>query len=154
MDAKTSETAFARHVTPQMYDELRSAEEIRNLLVRYGLYLDQKDFDGYVSLFTHDGVLDAPLGSATGPENIRAMLGNVLGPINAGFHIYANPLIEVAGDDATSTSRFSYVQAIEGQLPELRLVGHYDDILRRADGRWKFTKRTITIDAGRAPYRD
>ena len=58
-------------MTPQMYDELRSAEDIRNLLVRYGLYLDQKNFEGYVSLFTTDGVLDAPLGSATGPENIR-----------------------------------------------------------------------------------
>jgi|RhiMetdeSRZDD1v2_1073273.scaffolds.fasta_scaffold1442348_2 ketosteroid isomerase-like protein len=141
-------------VTPEMYDELRSAEQIRNLLVRYGLYLDQKNFDGYVSLFTDDGVLDAPLGEATGPENIRAMLGNVLGPINAGFHIYANPLIEVHGDEATSMSRFTYVQAIEGQLPEVRLVGHYDDVLRREDGRWKFARRTITIDAGRPPYRD
>ncbi|MGZ4772362.1 MAG: nuclear transport factor 2 family protein, partial [Ilumatobacteraceae bacterium] len=120
----------------------------------YGLYLDNKDFEGYVSLFTRDGVLDAPLGSATGPENIRAMLGNVLGPINAGFHIYANPLIEVDGEDATAMSRFSYVQAIEGQLPELRLVGHYDDTLRREDGRWKFARRKITIDAGRPPYRD
>jgi ketosteroid isomerase-like protein len=141
-------------MTPELFDALQSAEEIRNLLVRYGLFLDGKDFEGYVSLFTHDGVLDAPLGSATGPENIRAMLGNVLGPINAGFHIYANPLIEVDGDDATSMSRFSYVQAIEGALPELRLVGHYDDILRREDGRWKFARRKITIDAGRAPYRD
>lgn len=137
-----------------MLDELRSAEEIRNLLVRYGLYLDQKDFEGYVSLFSHDGVLDAPLGSATGHESIRAMLGNVLGPITAGFHIYANPLIEVAGDDATSTSRFSYLQAIEGQPPELRMVGHYDDILRREDGHWTFARRKITIDAGRPPYRD
>jgi ketosteroid isomerase-like protein len=137
----------------QLIDELRSAEEIRNLLVRYGLYLDQKDFDGYVSLFTDDGVLDAPLGKATGPENIRAMLGNVLGPIGAGFHLYANPLIEVDGDHATSMSRFSYVQAIDGQLPELRLVGHYDDVLRRDGGRWRFAHRTITIDAGRAPYR-
>jgi ketosteroid isomerase-like protein len=138
----------------QLIDELHSAEEIRNLLVRYGLYLDQKDFDGYVSLFTDDGVLHAPLGSATGPENIRAMLAGVLGPINAGFHIYANPLIEVDGDNATSMSRFSYVQNIEGQLPELRLVGHYDDVLRRDDGRWRFARRKITIDAGRAPYRD
>jgi ketosteroid isomerase-like protein len=138
----------------RLIDELRSAEEIRNLLVRYGLFLDQKDFDGYVSLFTEDGVLDAPLGMATGPENIRALLGNVLGPINPGFHIYANPLIEVDGDHATSMSRFSYVQAIDGQLPELRLVGHYDDVLRRDGGRWKFARRTITIDAGRAPYRD
>ena len=138
----------------KMLEELRSAEEIRNLLVRYGLYLDQKDFAGYVSLFTHDGVLDAPLGSAAGHDNIRAMLGNVLGPINAGFHIYANPLIEVTGDEATSMSRFSYVQAIEGQLPELRMVGHYDDILRREGGHWKFARRKITIDAGRPPYRD
>ena len=135
-------------------DQLRSAEEIRNLLVRYGLFLDEKNFEGYVSLFTYDGVLDAPLGSATGPESILAMLGNVLGPINPGFHINANPLIEVDGDAATATSRFSYVQAIEGELPELRLVGHYDDILRREDGRSKFARRKITIDAGRPPYRD
>jgi len=62
--------------------------------------------------------------------------------------------IEVHGDDATSMSRFSYVQAIDGQLPEVRLVGHYDDVLRREDGQWKFARRTITIDAGRPPYRD
>jgi len=141
-------------ITPEMYDELSSAEEIRNLLVRYGLYLDSKNFEGYVSLFTKDGVLDAPLGAASGQENIRAMLGNVLGPINAGFHIYANPLIEVDGDSATSMSRFSYVQSIEGQPPELRMVGHYDDILKREDGSWKFARRTITIDAGKPPYRD
>ena len=30
-------------------DDLHSAEEIRNLLVRYGLFLDSKDFEGYVS---------------------------------------------------------------------------------------------------------
>jgi ketosteroid isomerase-like protein len=135
-------------------DELRSAEEIRNLLVRYGLYLDAKDFAGYVSLFTADGVLDAPLGSAQGQQAIRDMLGNVLGPVNAGFHIYANPLIEVDGDTATAMSRFTYVQNIEGQLPEVRLVGHYDDELRREDGRWLFARRKITIDAGRPPYRD
>lgn len=135
-------------------DELRSAEEIRNLLVRYGLYLDAKDFDGYVSLFARDGVLDAPLGTATGPDGIRAMLGNVLGPVNAGFHLYANPLIEVHGDEATSTSRFTYVQNIEGQPPEVRMVGHYDDQLRREDGQWKFARRKITIDAGKPPYRD
>lgn len=138
----------------ETHDDLRSAEEIRNLLVRYGLHLDAKDFEGYVSLFTRDGVLDAPLGSATGPEKIRAMLGNVLGPVNAGFHIYANPLIEVDGDTATSMSRFTYVQAIEGQPPEVRMIGHYDDDLRREDGRWKFARRKITIDAGKPPYRD
>jgi 3-phenylpropionate/cinnamic acid dioxygenase small subunit len=135
-------------------DELRSAEEIRNLLVRYGLYLDTKDFEGYVSLFTRDGVLDAPLGTAKGPENIRAMLGNVLGPVNAGFHLYSNPLIEVDGDQANSTSRFTYVQNAAGHPPEVRMVGHYDDQLRREDGQWKFARRKITIDAGKPPYRD
>jgi ketosteroid isomerase-like protein len=137
-----------------MLDELRSAEEIRNLLVRYGLYLDAKDFEGYASLFTEDGVLDAPLGTTAGRDNITAMLGNVLGPIHAGFHLYCNPLIDVHGDTATSMSRFTYVQSIEGELPEVRMVGHYDDELRRENGTWKFARRKITIDAGRPPYRD
>jgi uncharacterized protein (TIGR02246 family) len=135
-------------------DELRAAEEIRNLLVRYGLCLDAKDFEGYASLFTEDGVLDAPLGTTAGRDNITQMLNGVLGPINPGFHLYCNPLIEVHGDTATSTSRFTYVQSIEGQLPEVRMVGHYDDELRKEDGRWKFARRKITIDAGRPPYRD
>jgi hypothetical protein len=147
-------TADAEQVTSELYEALRSAEEIRNLLVRYGLCLDGKDFEGYAALFTDNGVLDAPLGKATGPENIRGVLEDMLGPINPGFHLFANPLIEVDGDEATSTSRFSDIQAIEGEPPELRLVGHYDDVLSRENGRWRFARRTITIDAGSAPYRD
>ena len=131
-----------------------AAEEIRNLLVRYGLLLDQKDFAGYAALFTADGVLHAPLGTATGPEAIRELLDGILGPIEPGFHLMASPLIEVDGDEATSTSRFTYVQNGEGGAVEVRLVGHYDDRLRREAGHWRFRHRRITIDAGRAPYRD
>jgi ketosteroid isomerase-like protein len=154
MDDGATDKSTPSHATEREWDDVRSAEEIRNLLVRYGLYLDAKDYEGYVSLFTDDGVLEAPLGTAHGRDDIRAMLDNVLGPIDPGFHLNANPLIEVAGNDARSTSRFCYVQPVTNGLPELRLVGHYEDQLRREDGHWRFALRTITIDAGRPPYRD
>ena len=39
----------------------------------------------------------------------------------------------------------------EGDQPVLALLGHYDDVLAREDGHWKFKRRQAQIDIPHDP---
>lgn len=55
-----------------------------------------------------------------------------------------NMMIEVEGDDATANS----VMTAQIYGTEHRVVGEYNDCLRRVEGRWFFASRTYTIFSG------
>jgi uncharacterized protein (TIGR02246 family) len=131
---------------------LEDLEEIRALRIAYGHRLDSKDFAGLADLFADDGELVAPLGTAKGRAAITETLVNRLDGIPAGYHYYSNTAITLAGDRAKMRVMFAYVQPDSEAWPKSWLTGHYDDELRREDGRWAFERVTITIDIGFAPY--
>jgi uncharacterized protein (TIGR02246 family) len=131
---------------------LEDLEEIRALRTAYGRRLDTKDFAALAELFTEDGELVAPLGTAKGRAAITETLVTRLEEIPAGYHYYANTAIALDGDTATARVMFAYVQQDSEAWPKAWLTGHYDDELRRDGGRWAFQRVTITIDIGFAPY--
>ena len=131
---------------------LEDLEEIRALRLEYGQRLDAKDFSGLAALFTEDGELVAPLGTAKGRAAITQTLINRLAPIPAGYHYYSNTAITLDGDHAKARVMFAYVQADSDAWPKAWLTGHYNDELRRDRGRWAFERVAITIDIGFAPY--
>ena len=53
-----------------------------------------------------------------------------------------NLVAEGDGDSATAFSHLMMVKP-DGEHGSIVLVGHYDDTLRRVDGRWRFTKRVV-----------
>jgi uncharacterized protein (TIGR02246 family) len=126
---------------------LEAREEIHALLMAYRRALDEKDFRGYADLFASDGVFTAGDFVATGREEILAMLEDMvpeyLAPVGGDdLHLVCNVDIDV-GDDGTAraTSTWVYVVRAEGDVPQLAKVGHYEDELRREDGRWRFGHR-------------
>jgi uncharacterized protein (TIGR02246 family) len=126
---------------------LEAREEIHALLMAYRRALDEKDFPGYAGLFATDGVFTAGDFVATGREEILAMLEAMVPEYLAAvggddLHLVCNVDIEVLGDDtARATSTWVYAVRGEGDVPLLSKLGHYEDELRREDGRWRFARR-------------
>jgi SnoaL-like domain len=58
----------------------------------------------------------------------------------------SNPVIDVDGDSATASVTWALLRRGEGDEPELALLGHYNDVLAREDGRWRFKSRRAHID--------
>src|SRR5262245_22946236 len=127
--------------------QLQDEKAIREVVIRYGEYLDAKDYAGYASLFASDGVWTGGFGSATGPAGIQAMLEKNLGKPEAGyinktsFHLMTTEVIEVTGDTAKVRSRYLFVTASPDNKPLPSLAGRYVDDFVRENGAWKIKKR-------------
>ena len=137
--------------------QLQDQQSIREVLIRYGEYLDARDYAGYASLFAKDGVWTGGFGSATGPQAIQAMMEEHLGKPEAGFinksnfHLMTTAVIDVDGDTAKARSRYTFFTASPDNKPVPALAGRYVDEFVRENGEWKIKHRTTN---GVIPYRD
>jgi len=128
---------------------LEDREAIRAVLEEYVGYNESRDYRAYAKLFASSGELILRRGRATGPDNIHAMMEENFGgaiapdsPLNNASHILSNVIIDVDGDTATASSRWTLV--IEGDpQPGVLQAGFYLDKLVRENGRWKFQQRLI-----------
>ena len=136
---------------------LRAVEdilEIQRLLLDYGVHLDARDLRAYSRLFCEDGEWTGATGSAVGPGAIQAMLeanlpGNPPAPGETTWHLMANPIVDVDGDRATARVMWVLLRRDAGDRPGIAVTGHYEDVLVREDGRWKFRRRAAFVDVGR-----
>ena len=137
--------------------QLQDEQAIREVVVRYGEYLDARDYAGYASLFASDGVWTGGFGSFTGPAAIEEMLEKNLGKpqpgfINkANFHLMTTVVVHVDGDTARVRSRYTFFTASPDDRPTAALAGRYVDEFVRENGAWKIKRRTTY---GVIPYRD
>jgi ketosteroid isomerase-like protein len=137
-------------------DELESREQIRQIFVDYARYLDSGDHAGYASLFASDGVLLAALGEAVGPDAIKAVLDEHLGPQVRGHlpqavHVMNNQRIDLDGDTGTTDVVWFYLTTDADGVPTVLQCGRYRDDLVRQDGRWKIKRHDISRIMGRSP---
>ena len=133
---------------------LEDLEAIRRLLLDYRRHLDGKDFRAYAELFAAEGEFiagpDAEI-RARGPEAIFALVDGMRGTLltdqgGDDVHVAVNEVIELDGDRAHVTSTWVYLIRADGDVPEVSKVGHYDDVVTREDGRWKFLRRVAPMD--------
>lgn len=133
----------------QRIRELEDEREIRELLIRYAVCLDRRDFAGYAALFTEDGRWYGRAGDVQGRAEIAQMLLDSFGPtpedfVNTNnFHLMTNFLIEVDGDTARADSRITYFARGDNNRPVPMLAGRYEDEFVRVDGRWLFSSRQV-----------
>jgi len=127
---------------------LEDLEEIRNLFIDYGYYLDHGKFADYASLFAEDAeLLLGPMGRAKGPAAIEEMMQRTLGArVGTSYHVIANPIIRLDGDRATTN--VSWVVVVMGKegKPALPMIGHHADIVVRTAEGWKFARREGHVD--------
>lgn len=150
--ASTDNSALQQRVL-----QLEDQEQIREVLVQYGEYLDAKDYAAYSALFAQDGIWTGGFGSATGPAAIQAMLEKNLGKPEPGvinkssFHLMTTMVVKVTGDTATARSRYLFYTATPDNKPGASLAGRYVDEFVRENGAWKIKRRTTH---GVIPWRD
>jgi hypothetical protein len=120
---------------------------IQDLIARYAVIIDNRDFDALDALFTPDAQIDfstfnGPVGDLT---VIKAFLGSSLPFFTRSQHMMGLPLIELNGD--TAHARTSCNNPMVSEKPDGRtsvwLIGLWydDDLVRTADG-WRFKART------------
>ena len=137
--------------------QLEDEKAIREITIRYGEYLDARDYAGYASLFASDGVWTGGFGSAKGPAAIQEMLEKNLGKPEVGFvnkanfHLMTTAVVQVEGDTAKVRSRYLFFTASPDNRPAAALAGRYFDDFVRENGEWKIKGRTTH---GVIPYRD
>lgn len=128
--------------------QLEDREEIRELIARYGIVIDDRVIEGIGECFTvdgvfrsRDGVLDAR-GREAVVEQFRGRF-EVLGPSN---HFTHDHIISFDDDDADHafglvTSHAEVVRNGQAMWAALR----YEDEYRREDGRWRFSDRLLSF---------
>ena len=136
---------------PTLEQRVQALEDqlaIQRVITDYSAYLDARDYDGYVGLFTEDGVWQNGTTRREGRAEIRAMLTGLFGAApepgfvnRSSFHQIGNFEIDVEGDTARAKSRFVFVWRGEGGAPTPALSGQYHDELVRVDGEWKIKRR-------------
>ena len=134
----------------------RDRAEIEDLQARYMFALDWFDADAYAETFTDDGTLNWARGTVTGRDAIReevrgmrAQLAPYYGDDGSGKpvtlrHFITNISITVKGDTATGRSYwYEVANNGPGHTPKIGGFGHYEDEMRRVNGRWLFASRKI-----------
>ena len=132
----------------QRLRRLEDLEEIRQLFVDYGQYLDAGDFEAYADLFAADGeVRLGPMGSAQGRDQIKALMEQALaGVIGTGDHLITSPRVQIDGDTATAEVMWTVIQRGPDGAPVVSMIGRHRDELVRENDRWRFRKRRGFVD--------
>jgi hypothetical protein len=119
---------------------------IQDLIARYAVVVDNRDYDAFDDLFTADARIDftafgGPVGT---PADIKAFLADNLAIFSRTQHMMGLPSIAVDGDSATARTSCNNPMVLtdaDGST-KVWLIGlWYDDILVRTDRGWRFSAR-------------
>ena len=131
-------------------DTLIEHHRIVALTLKYAMALDTKDWDSLIACFAPDAILRTRLATVAfqGHSSIRQGMAEITAALVGNLHSTTNHQYEIDGDEAAGTCMFvSYQWIGDTKLPgNLRLhAGRYDDRLKRIDGNWLFSDRTINL---------
>jgi hypothetical protein len=145
----------------QKVEDRQAIEQL--LMGDYPRALDANDWAAYASLFTKDGTLIMNGGSTrrTGPAAIQeffsarpapapaASTAPSACPVPAGTHrsehVVTNLTLQINRDTATDQAYWQTIVTRDCKSV-VAGAGHYEDVLKREDGHWKFFQREIIDD--------
>lgn len=132
-----------------MADELAAVADrvaIREVVSRYGMAVDRRDWDLYRQVFTSDAVIDYTdsSGPRTDLEGAITWLAEVLEPFAALHHNMTNQIVDLDGDRARSCTYYLAFHIIAtGPASEsvFTMGGFYQDRLARGADGWRISER-------------
>ncbi len=136
-------------------EHLENERGVLATLHRYGHAIDAGDEQAWVDCFTADGTFFAQgrhghhtALDVTGRDALQAfIIEHSRRPYAYHLHCIVEPVIVVDGERARADSYFFVLMEHE-RRPVLRVFGRYrDELVHEADGRWRFRRRTATIDS-------
>jgi 3-phenylpropionate/cinnamic acid dioxygenase small subunit len=133
--------------TPQStLQALSDRMEIQDLLTRYALAIDSKDWALLDTCFAQGAQIDyTSTGGEKGPySELRRWLEKVLAPFAVTMHFLGNTTVELDGDRArTRTYLWNPMgfRKADGELHWFTVSAHYVDELVRTDHGWRIQQR-------------
>jgi hypothetical protein len=131
---------------PSLEQRIQRIEDelaIGQLRARYCHLLDDRDWPGFIDLFTADGVFQG-LEAVRGHEALMEFFSQRVPKLAEEFwHFCTNGTVEIDGDTATGRITLEYL-SVTGGVSYVS-AGHYEDVMVRQDGRWRFRSRIITF---------
>lgn len=156
MDTDITALAAAVSELQAQVQQLTDKDAIADVLYRYTVALDTRRWGDLENVFTPEAtmvVAAADVGDriaindevANGREAVIGTIRSILDGMDATQHVCAQPLIDVDGDSATSTSYLHEQHYFLGdQGPEtLETGGIYIDTLIRTPHGWRITERVL-----------
>ena len=150
--------------TAALLREVADRQAIEQLLMGdYPRALDSGDWAAYAALFAKDGTLIMNGGSVkrTGPAAIQEYFSKLRIPALANpgasspcpapagahrtMHVVNNLTLQINGDMATDQAYWETILTRDCKSV-VAGAGHYEDVLKREDGHWRFFKREIFDD--------
>ena len=126
--------------------ELADRLAIQDLIARYPLVVDGRDWDGLDELFAPDARIDFTAfgGPVGGLGEIKAFLADALGGFRRTQHMMGLPAISLDGDRATARTSCNNPMVLDNPdgSTQVWLIGlWYDDEFVRTAAGWRFASR-------------
>ena len=119
--------------------------QIMRTLAEYGQCWDAGRLDEWAGLFTEGARLDVAGRAIDGREAIRSYMAAVQANGGPGLHVTSNAVVDVDGNGtATAASTYLFVRPTDSG-PVVAAAGGYRDELVADNGRWRFSRRAISI---------
>jgi 3-phenylpropionate/cinnamic acid dioxygenase small subunit len=127
-------------------EEISDRIEIDDLLIRYTVAIDKKDWELLDTVYTPDAKIDYTTSGGIKGEypEVRAWLAKALAPFTMTQHLISNSSVNIDGDTATArTMVFNPMGTDDGEggLKLFYVGGWYDDKLVRTDDGWRIAER-------------
>ena len=135
---------------------LMAERSVLDTLYRYGHSIDYGLEDEWLDCFTADGVFevrgqttDIPRRSYQGRDELaRFVSQHTRAPDQWHKHLLIEPRITVDGASAKVCSYFARLDSTNTGRPFVHAFGRYrDELIREADGCWRFTERIAEVEA-------
>ena len=120
--------------------------EINDLLIRYTVAIDKKDYTILDTCFVPDAHLDYPCagGIAGDYPKVRAWLEKALAPFPMTVHYVTNSVVDLDGDQAparTAVLNPMGFQNPDGAMHQFTVGAYYNDELTRTPDGWRIRQR-------------
>jgi 3-phenylpropionate/cinnamic acid dioxygenase small subunit len=131
---------------PMTLEEISDRIEIQDLLTRYTVAIDEKDWEKLDTCFLSDAKVDyTTSGGIKGVyPDVRAWLEKALAPFTMTQHLISNTTVTIEGDRATSRTYVYNPMGIpkkDGSLHIFTVGAYYDDKLVRTSEGWRIAER-------------
>jgi 3-phenylpropionate/cinnamic acid dioxygenase small subunit len=126
--------------------DLSDRLQINDLLTRYTVAIDQKNWSLLDTCFTPDAHLDyTSAGGVAGDYlKVRKWLEAALAPFPMTMHYISNSVVELGGDEASARTAvlnpMGFAKA-DGSLHIFTVGAYYNDKLARTDDGWRIRER-------------
>ena len=122
-------------------------EQIRQTLARYPQVHDDRNVEGYVALFAHDGRFVSSPNEYVGRPAIKAFIADLYAKAanRQSKHYFGNSVVDIQGDVAHAVTDVVVYHSYDDGPWALAQVNRHIDRLVRQDGTWLFAEKRVEL---------